>query len=314
MSQISRKHLYGPVPSRRLGRSLGVDIVPYKVCSYDCIYCQLGRTTTKTAVPAQLASAVDVLDEIKAWLKAGGSADYITFAGSGEPTLNVELGQMICETKLLTGIPLAVITNGSLLSNPAVREAVAAADVLMPSLDAGTERVFQQINRSEPSIGFDAMVEGLVQTSRQFKGQFWLEIMLVQGFNDSDSELYAMQEIVRRIKPDRLQINSVERPSRSGEARSVSNELLEKARNILSVSAEVITRVQIEPASNNQWLQIEEELVQLLSRRPCNIVDCVAVSGYNQLEIEKHLRILMHKGLIEQIGDEDPYYRATSVG
>jgi len=314
MEERDNKHLYGPVPSRRLGRSLGVDIVPYKVCSYDCVYCQLGRTTRLVSKPEQLISAADVIREIERWLKQGGTADYITFSGSGEPTLNKELGEMIRATKKLTDIPLAVITNGSLLGEPEIREAVSTADVLLPSLDTGTERTFRAVNRSAPGISFVGMTEGLVRTAQEFAGPIWLEVMLVEGVNDSDAELYAMRGIVRRICPDKLQINTVERPSRSGDARRVSEDRLTRACEIMGRSADVIAHDLIAPADSLQWRQIEEELMRLLSRRPCTLGDIVTVSGRNANEVAKHLQRLASRGLVEQIGETDPYYRCVSGG
>ena len=307
-------HLYGPVPSRRLGLSLGVDVVPYKVCCYDCIYCQLGRTTRLIASPERLADPGDVIREIEQWVKQGGTADYITFAGSGEPTLNAGLGEMVSAAKALTSIPVAVITNGALLSMSEVREAVSKADLLLPSLDAGTESVFQAINRPAPGLSFTDVTEGLVQTGREFAGSIWLEVMLVRGLNDSDDEFIAIEKIARRIGPDKMQINTVERPSRSGKARAASGGRLMRACDIFGETAEIIASRVVAPEDNSQWRQIEEELMQLLSRRPCTLGDMIAVSGRNAGELAKHLQRLVARGLIEQIGDNDPYYRCVTGG
>lgn len=312
--KCGEKLLYGPVPSRRLGRSLGVDIVPYKVCSYDCIYCQLGRTTRLTATPEPLVSPKDVIFEVGQWLEQGGVADYITFAGSGEPTLNAELGEMIVETKKLTDIPLVVITNGSLLGEPHIRAAVSLADVLLPSLDAGTEQTFQAVNRPASGISFIDMTDGLVRTAQEFAGQIWLEIMLVDGVNDSEAELLALRRIVQRICPDKLQINTVDRPSKSGDAKRVPEEKLMMAREILGGAGELITGSPVAPGENRQWQQVEEELIKMLSVRPCTIDDIVAVSGRNFHEISKHLNRMIQKGVLEKVGDVAPYYRCTVRG
>jgi wyosine [tRNA(Phe)-imidazoG37] synthetase (radical SAM superfamily) len=255
-----------------------------------------------------------VTREIEQWLEKGGTADYITFAGSGEPTLNAELGKMIRAAQKLTDIPLAVITNGSLLGVPEIREAVSTVDVLIPSLDAGTERTFQIVNRPAPSVSFLEMTEGLVQTRREFPGQIWLEIMIVEGINDSDSEINAVREIVLRSCPDKVQINTVERPSRSGNARRVTDETLIRACEILGRTTEIIVSFEFEPADSQQWQQVEDELMRLLSRRPCTIGDIVVVSGRNRLEVEKYLQRLSQKGMIEQIGDMEPYYRIVTGG
>jgi wyosine [tRNA(Phe)-imidazoG37] synthetase (radical SAM superfamily) len=307
-------HLYGPVPSRRLGLSLGVDVVPYKVCCYDCIYCQLGRTTRLIASPERLADPGDVIREIEQWVRHGGTADYITFAGSGEPTLNAGLGEMVSATKALTGIPVAVITNGALLGMSEVREAVSKADVLLPSLDAGTESVFQAINRPAPGLSFTDMTEGLVRAGREFAGSIWLEIMLVRDVNDSDDELLAIEKIAGRIGPDRLQINTVERPSRSGDAHPASGGRLMRACDVLGETAGIIASRVVAPEDNSQWREIEEELMRLLSRRPCTLGDLTSVSGRNANELAKHLQRLVARGLIEQIGDNDPYYRCVTGG
>lgn len=312
MCQEESKYLYGPVPSRRLGRSLGVDVVPFKICSYDCIYCTLGRTTKLTTTPGWLIDATKVIHEIEQWLERGGTADYITFAGCGEPTLNADLGEMIRATKKLTDIPLAVITNGSLLGKSDIREAASVADVLLPSLDAGTDCAFQAINRPAVGINFFEMKEGLVQTARQFTGQIWLEIMLVEGVNDSEAELQAMREIVGRICPDKLQVNTVERPSRSGDVRRVPDEALARACEILGNSAEIITIGVVTAPDSRQWQEIEDELMRMLSRRPCTMSDIVAVSGRNIHEVTKHLQRLVQEGFIEQTEDTDPYYRSMS--
>jgi len=307
-------NLYGPVPSRRLGLSLGVDVIPYKVCCYDCIYCQLGRTTRLIASPERLADPGDVIREIEQWVRHGGTADYITFAGSGEPTLNAGLGEMVSATKALTGIPVAVITNGALLGMPEVREAVSKADVLLPSLDAGTESVFQAINRPAPGLSFTDMTEGLVRAGREFAGSIWLEIMLGRGVNDSDDELVAIEKIARRIGPDKLQINTVERPSRSGDARAASGGRLMRACWILGETAEIIAGSIASAEESPRWRKIEEELMRLLSRRPCTLGDMIAVSGRNAGELAKHLQRLVARGLVEQVGDNDPYYSIAHAG
>lgn len=309
MNTTDFKHIYGPVPSRRLGRSLGVDVVPYKVCSYDCVYCQLGRTTELARRPRELTPADAVLSELKAWVEAGGQADYVTFSGSGEPTLHSGLGEMIHAAKDMASIPVALITNGSLLDNPRIREAALAADVLLPSLDAGTEKVFRKVNRPAAGIGFDSMVAGLTCVAREFTGQVWLEIMLVDGINDSDDELYAMREIIKTIDLDRLQINTVERPSRSGNARRVSIDTLARASRILKGGAEVIACGRIAPGDDRAWRQVENDLLNLLERRPCTMEDILAVSGRTPHEILKHIQRLTAEGLVEAVGAVDPYYR-----
>lgn len=255
-----------------------------------------------------------MIEEIEQWLRQGGTADYVTFSGSGEPTLNSELGDMIMATKKLTDIPVAVITNGSLLGEPEIRQAVLAADVLLPSLDAGIEHTFWTVNRPVPGVSFVGMTDGLVRTAQEYSGQLWLEIMLVEGVNDSEAELFAMREVVRRICPDKLQVNTVDRPSQSGNAKRVPDETLKRACEILGTKTEVITSSIVVQADERQWQQIEDELIKLLARRPCTLRDLIAASGRNAHEVLKHIRRLMAKGLVEKIGDANPYYRCVNGG
>lgn len=309
MSKSEYRYLYGPVPSRRLGLSLGVDIVPFKVCSYDCVYCQLGRTTRLTVDPAQLVDAEEVMSELERWLAEGNTADYITFAGSGEPTLNSDLGEMIERVAQLTEIPIAVITNGSLLSNPGVMDAISGADVLMPSLDAGTEETFQRVNRPCESLTHESVVEGLLTLKQEFRGRVWLEVMLVRDLNESDVELAAIGAIVQRMKPDRVQINTVDRPSRSGNVAAASQEILERAREVFGLSSEIIVPQPVAPRAY-QLGASKDLMLSVLRRRPCRLSDIVLGTGMHIHEAVKILRSLMADGLVESIGQAvDPYYR-----
>lgn len=307
--ECSRRHLYGPVRSRRLGRSLGIDIVPYKVCSYDCVYCQLGRTTRLTSEPCRLLDPGPILDELKAWVDAGGQADYITFSGSGEPTLHSDLGRMIRAAKDMTDIPIALITNGSLLDQDEILDAASAVDVLLPSLDAGTRQVFREVNRPADDIGFDNVIAGLYRAGRELSGKMWLEMMLVDGVNDSLDELGAMRAIINEVRTDKLQINTVERPSRSGDVRRLSREKLAMACRMLGGGAEVVAGQIAGSAGNRVWRQVENEILSLLDRRPCTMDDILAVSGRKPHEILKHIQRLTAEGLVEAVGTVDIYYR-----
>jgi len=162
VSSRASRYVYGPVPSRRLGRSLGVDLVPFKTCSYGCTYCQLGRTKDKTTERREYVPVDGVLDELAEKLRLGPPPDFVGLAGSGEPTLHARIGDLIAGIKNLTSIPVAVLTNGSLLWTPEVRAGLAEADLVMPSLDAGTDRTFQRVNRPHRDISFERMVDGLV--------------------------------------------------------------------------------------------------------------------------------------------------------
>jgi len=183
MSVEGCTHVYGPVFSRRLGHSLGLDLVPLKVCSYDCLYCQLGRTTELTADRREYVRAKTIVAEVESLHAGGVRPDYITVSGSGEPTLHSGLGKIIRRIKEVTSIPVAVLTNGSLLWRPEVRRAVGRADLVLPSLDAGDERMFRRINRPHPSLTFETMLTGLQGFVTEYPGEVWLEVFLTNGIN-----------------------------------------------------------------------------------------------------------------------------------
>ena len=223
-------HIYGPVPSRRLGFSLGVDVVPFKTCSLDCIYCQLGRTTNKTIERKEYISADDVLKELKEKVvkKEHSRIDYITFSGSGEPTLHSKLGYMIEEIKKITSIPVAVITNGTLLYNLDVQEELEGADVVIPSLDAPDKETFKRINRPYPSLKFEKVISGIKNFSQNFNGKLWLEIMLVKKVNDSLPQIKKFAQIIKEIRCEKIQLNTPVRPSAEEFAEVVDFSFLQK--------------------------------------------------------------------------------------
>lgn len=207
------KYIYGPVPSRRLGRSLGVDPIPSKTCNYQCVYCQLGRTTNFTNERKNFFPKDEIIAEMKERINQNdGNFDYITFVGSGEPTLYKDLGDLILNAKRYTNKPICVITNGSLLHDKDVSNSLLIADVILPSLDAGDEKSFIRINRPHPSIKFNTMIQGFIDFKKQFKGKFWIETMLIKGVNDTREELIKIKEQMEVIKPDRIDINIPIRP------------------------------------------------------------------------------------------------------
>ncbi len=207
------KYIYGPVPSRRLGKSLGIDPIPSKTCNYQCIYCQLGKTTNFTNERKNYLPKNEIIAEMKEIIKQNAEPiDYITFVGSGEPTLYLDLKQLILKAKEFSIKPVCVITNGSLLYDKEVRNALMLADVVLPSLDAGDENSFIRINRPHPSIKFDAVIQGFIDFKKDFKGKFWIEIMLMKGINDSNEELLKLKEKIDLINPDKIDINVPIRP------------------------------------------------------------------------------------------------------
>lgn len=208
------RHVYGPVPSRRLGKSLGIDPIPFKTCNWNCVYCQLGRTSPLTNERRDYFPPAEIVAEVEAALKAHrpGEIDWITFVGSGEPTLHASLGAMIRRVKEITDLPVAVITNGSLLHRPDVREELLLADAVLPSVDAGTERLYQKINRPCPELGFQEFIDGVVAFREQYRRKLWIEVMLIQGLNDSDEALQDLANVLQRMRPDEVHLNSPVRP------------------------------------------------------------------------------------------------------
>ncbi|MFW9898574.1 MAG: radical SAM protein [Candidatus Thorarchaeota archaeon] len=207
------KYVYGPVPSRRLGRSLGIDPIPSKTCNYQCIYCQLGRTINFTNERKNYYPKEEIIAEMREAIKQyENDLDFITFVGSGEPTLYKDLGDLIFKAKELSKKPICVITNGALLYNSEVSKALMLADVVLPSLDAGDEILFIKINRPHPSIKFDAVIQGFIDFKKRFRGKFWIEIMIMKGINDSKEDLLKIKEKIDLIKPDRIDINVPIRP------------------------------------------------------------------------------------------------------
>ena len=287
MSQI-----FGPVPSRRLGFSLGIDTVPYKTCSLDCIYCQVGRTTNKTIERKEYISCDDILPEIEEiLLKQKERIDYITFSGSGEPTLNSRMKTIINSIKKLASIPIAVLTNGTLLFQPETREELMEADLVIPSLDAVSEEVFKKVNRPHHSLRIDKIIDGLSDFSQEFKGKIWLEIMIVKGTNDSPQEIKRMAEAIEKIKLDKIQLNTVVRPPVEEFAQPVNLEDLKKIRRTLGEKCEIIAEFK-RPNQEFYREDIEKGILTMVKRRPVTLLDISRSSGIHQNEAIKYLNIL----------------------
>lgn len=293
-------HIYGPVPSRRLGFSLGVDIIPFKTCSLDCIYCQLGPTSRKTIRRKEYFSSARILSQIKKKISSGQRIDYITFSGSGEPTLNTAIGKLIREIKKITSIPVAVLINSTLISQKSVRKALMAADLVVPSLDAATQEAFVQVNRPHSSLNIDKIIKGLQMFRQEFKGSIWLEIMLVKGVNDSPSHLRKLKDAAASINPDIIQLNTVIRPPAEKFARPLILRELEKLKKLFGENCEIIAefdkKAQI-PASEN----LERAIFSLIQRRPVTLSDISASLGKHKNEIIKYLNFLLEEDKIKLV-------------
>ena len=289
--------VYGPVPSRRLGRSLGVDIVPFKTCTYDCIYCQLGRTTQKTVRRSPLAPVEDIIKEVQDALKQMPCPDYVTVSGSGEPTLHSELGEIISRIKSLTDVPVAIITNGSLFFQQEVRTACLMADLVVPSLDAGDEPMFQYVNRPHGSLSFGEVVNGLVQFRKEYRGKIWLEVFLLGGVTAVADEVLKIKEHADRIKPDRIQLNTVVRPAAEEYAFPVAAEEMAKLCKLLGDHAEVIPSFAPKPGGEESG-RLREDILALVARRPCSVEDIANGLMMNRSHVLKHLDDLLSRRLV----------------
>ncbi len=308
------RHVYGPVASRRLGRSLGVDIVPLKFCSFNCIYCQLGPTSRHTLTRQRFYSPDEIMGELRASLALGMEADYITFSGSGEPTLSLDVGLLIREVKKLTGIPVAVLTNGSLLSDAEVRKDLAAADVVVPSLDAARPETFKRVNRPAQGLTLETVLSGLRQFSRQFSGKLWLEVLLVAGINDSDEDISALLGVTPSLRMDKVQLNTVLRPPSSLSARPVSRERLEAIREEFSEVVETEIVVPSVLPARHAPKDLGRELVDLVARRPCSEEELALTLGISTAELASQVASLVSQGLIEKVEFEGKtHYQAVSA-
>ncbi len=300
MPRSSGRYVYGPVPSRRLGRSLGIDLVPRKICTYDCTYCQLGRTTDRTVARRDYVDIEALLGELEQRLAADPlPPDYIGVAGSGEPTLHAGIGSVIAGIKGMTTVPVAVLTNGSLLWMPEVQQALMAADVVLPSLDAGDARLFERVNRPHPDISFNMMLEGLVSFTKHHPGQVWLEVLLLAGISGTPVEAAKIAALAGLIDPNRVQLNTVCRPPADPSARSLSDEELERLRALFLGQVDIISGVRREvPASDQGPPTGRDDVLELLRRRPCTVEDVAAGLCLHVNEALKQLDALVKAGAV----------------
>ncbi|MDI7260792.1 MAG: radical SAM protein [Thermodesulfobacteriota bacterium] len=295
-SSVEQKYIFGPVPSRRLGRSLGVDLVPYKTCTFDCIYCDLGRTTHKMISRRFYISPEDIQGELEICLLAlGKKPDYITLSGSGEPTLNTNIGEIIRRIKEITSIPIAILTNSSLLSLNEVRRDLSEADVVLPSLDAITPAIFEYINRPHASLGIEEIISGLIQFRNQYRGQIWLEILFCRGVNDGRDEIEKFKEVIDKIEPDKIQLNTTVRPPAEEFAYPLTTTQLEEIRKKLGDKAEIISEFAA-PAGDKFNSVKDSEILNLIKRRPCTAEDISKALGLHLDEVVKYLEKLLKEG------------------
>ncbi|MCJ7730494.1 MAG: radical SAM protein, partial [Sedimentisphaerales bacterium] len=281
-----------------------VDIVPLKVCTLDCIYCQLGRTAQKTLQRRQYVPPLAVLAEIEHRLAEGLDADFITISGSGEPTLNSALGEIIVGIKNLTKIPVAIMTNGTLLYDKDVRADCAKADVVLPSLDAADEQTFRKINRPYPDISIEKLISGLSSFRDEFAGRIWLEVFLVEDVNTDAAAIAKISEAIKRIRPDKIHLNTAVRPTAEKNVRRVDVEKLNAIAAQLGPRCEVVADFSPQRYTEHV-VNKAQDVLSVLKRRPCSLDDICSGLGISQAEALKYITHFRQQGLVhsEQKGD-----------
>ena len=237
-------YIYGPVKSRRLGESLGIITTPYKYCSLNCIYCQLKKTTKFTIERKEYVKPQALLLELAQFLKDYpdcADIDYITLSGSGEPLLNSKVKNIISGIRALTSLRIAVITNSVLLSDARTRSDILDADLIVPSLDAFTQEVFEEIDRPfNDSIKIEDIIGGLIALRREFTGKIWLEIMLIKDINDDVAYMKEFKDIIEKINPDKIQLNVPSRPPAESWVKIPSLDKLKKIQALLGERCELL--------------------------------------------------------------------------
>jgi len=302
------KYVFGPVPSRRLGRSLGIDLVPYKTCTFDCIYCDLGRTTRKTLSRQSYISPEEIQEELDLCLSVlERKPDYITLSGSGEPTLNSSMREIIQRIKEATSTPVAVFTNSSLLSLDEVRRNLSEADVVLPSLDAITPALFEYMNRPYASLSIGGIISGLIQFRKQYRGQIWLEILFCRGVNDGKEEIEKFKGVMKRIQPDRVQLNTPVRPPAEEFAFPLTLVQLEEIKERLGEKVEIISEFAA-PLGEELNSVKDTEILNLIKRRPCTAEDISKALGLRIDQVVKRLDDLTKTGIIRYRMYEHSFY------
>ncbi len=292
-----KTYLYGPVPSRRLGRSLGVDIVPYKTCTLNCVYCQLGRTARTTTERKEYVPVGDVLAEIQNRLDQGIDADFITIGGSGEPTLHSRLGEIIHSIKKMTKIPVAVLTNGTLLYRPDVRADCVLADVVLPSLDAADEPAFSTVNRPHPDLSVNRLIDGLCEFRKQYHGRIWLEVFLIEDFNTDNRQIRMLKAAIDRIRPDKVHLNTAVRPAAEPGISKVAVDKLQKIAETLGPRCEVIADFVSAHCGQATGAPLQT-LLSMLKRRPCSLDDITSSLKLSREQAEAYIRQLAEQRLV----------------
>lgn len=306
-------YFYGPVPSRRLGFSLGVDLFSKKTCSFDCLYCQLGKTPKKAIKAAPKVNLIKFKKELKAVVKSAPRIDYITISGSGEPLLYKGLDKIITAIKAVTKnkYPVCVITNSSFLHRKSTRRSLRKADLIIPSLDAASPDIFHKINRPHKEIVFENIIKGLIALRKEFKGKIWLEIMLLKGINDTLEEAYKFKEIIKKIKPDKVQLNLPARPG-AEKVFAPASERLQQIKNILNKEAQLIADFRSRKSPVTGAKDLEARILNYLKVRPATLKDLADVLSLDSGSLKNRLSLLLkEKRISRRLYAKKEYFKAN---
>jgi len=295
------KHLFGPVPSRRLGISLGVDLVPHKVCTLNCIYCECGATTRLTHERAEYVPFEEVKEELLDYFGRNPDPDFITFSGAGEPTLNSRIGEVLSFVrKEKPGVKVALITNGTLFHDAALRKELSDVHVVLPSLDAATDTALKKINRCRKDLSLTDYVQGIKDFKREFRGEMWLEVLILPGYNDGQENIIALGEAILDIAPDRVQLNTLDRPGVEDGLRPATREELEAiAAQWKFKPVELVVPVKEREQSGAFRSDVEAVILETITRRPCTLDDLGRILDLHANELNKYLSTLEESGQVE---------------
>ena len=309
------KYLFGPVPSRRLGMSLGVDLVPHTVCSLNCIYCECGSTTNLTIERNEYVPYNGVIQELNRFLSDKPALDFITFSGSGEPTLNLRIGDILKFIKQnYPDIPVAVLTNGTLLNDKQVRGEIMDADLVLPSLDVASALSFRKINRPFNSLNIEDYINGLCEFRKEYQGKILLEVLIIPGYNNSKKDLKLLKEAFNKIKPDSIQLNTLDRPGVIPGLKAAGKEELEQIANFWGLeNIEIITATPLRKEVKSFHDDVESAILGTILRRPCTVDDLVKILGLHINEINKYLDVLEADNKIKSVQQErGVFYQTTN--
>lgn len=305
------RYLFGPVPSRRFGRSLGVDLSKPKTCSLDCVFCQLGRTNSSSVERKEYVPTGDVISELKDWLKTDGQADYITLSGSGEPTLHSRFGEVLAFIRENSSIPALLLTNGTMLYLPEVRKGASHASIVKTSLSAWDDESYALVNRPHPALRFDLLVEGEKAFRREYTGTLFLEVFLIKGMNASPEEVNKIAALAHDINPDRVQLNTAVRPPAEKYALPLSREKMEDLSRLFDPKAEIIAEFRARHGSHFEANQ--DAILAMLMRRPCTAEQIAEVFGMHINEVSKYLgKLTSSAQVITERRNDMIYYTVPS--